>query len=357
MSGVRPPSSVIRKRAKRKVRQREKRHRRRGGQRVWRFAQSVDAATLVRLHLPKIISIANSIWRRYLLQVCDRLRAAIVNNSQNVVFDFSATEVIEAPAMLYFVAELDRALRMAPKRQTIRCKLPEADSDRAIIVGQVLNQIGLLERIGQPAPEHHVIENFDESVRNWRFATGTRIDERPGDVLDQHEGRIAAALLSKMHVGLSEAIINSLHHAYEGDRRDGCKPFAERRWWMFTREQDGMLEVLVCDLGIGIPRSLPMRWDRKLLGRMRELFSDDGAELAAIKSALVLGESSTQEEHRGKGLPQVWEATTSTDDGRVGIYSGRAYLGSIEGNVTGGQYYGAILGTLVSWRVPVNSAG
>ncbi len=351
------PRSVILKRAKRKVRQREKRHQRLGGEHRWPFARSKDPATLVRLHLPKRISIATAIYRQHCLQVCDRLRTAIVKNSQDVVFDFSKTEAIEAPAMLYFVAELDRAVRMAPKRQRIRCKLPDGGSEPAKIVGQVLNQIGLLERIGQPAPDDHDRSAFDESVRHWRYATGTRIDEKPGDVLDEHEGRIAPALLSKMHIGLSEAIINSLHHAYEGDRRDGCRRFAERRWWMFTQEQDGMLEVLVCDLGIGIPRSLPTRWDHKLLSKVREWFSDDGPELAAIKTALVLGESSSGDEHRGNGLPQVWEATTSADGGRVGIYSGRAYLGSVGGQVTGGQYHGAVLGTLVSWRVPVNPVG
>ncbi len=164
--------------------------------------------------------------------------------------------------------------------------------------------------------------------------------------------------MTGMQIGLSEAIINSLHHAYRGARPDGCGAFKERRWWMFTRETQGTLEVLVCDLGIGIPRSLPLAWDRRFLGKVRQIFSGDPPDVAAIKTALILGETSTDEEHRGKGLPQVWNATHESDDGVVGIYSDRAYVISTpdEGMQTT-EFSDRLLGTLVWWRVPVGQAG
>ena len=289
-----------------------------------------------------------------MISVCKRVRNAIIANGQDAVLDFTLTERIQASAMLYFVAEVDRSIRMAPREVYIRCKLPDRRTSQGVIVGQVLDQIGFLDRIGQPPPMEHGGEEFDATVKNWRYATGTRIDESPGDVLDKYEGRIAPALMTKMHIGLSEAIINSLHHAYLADRRDGCRHFAERRWWMFTREQEGILEVLVCDLGIGIPRSLPISWDKKFLAKIASVFTADGADVAAVKSALVLGESSTKDENRGRGLPQVWDATLNAAEGAVGIFSDRAYLGHVKGAPKQSEFEDRLLGTIVTWRVPVS---
>lgn len=259
--------------------------------------------------------------------------------------------------MLTVMAELDRALRMVGRTAQVRCRLPKRDTELGKIVGQVLDQIGLLELIGQAPPLEHAGETFHNTVSPWRYATGVRIDEKPGDVLEEQEGRISEAVMQGMQKGLTEAIINSLHHAYQQPRSDGCRGFNERRWWMFTHEDNGMLSVLVCDLGIGIPRSLPLTWPRQLLSSVREFFKGDPPDVVSIKSALVLGESSTGEKHRGKGLPQIWDATEKADQGTVGIFSDRAYVGlSSEKKLISGGYRDRFLGTLVSWRVPIEAA-
>lgn len=348
------PRAVIQKRIRRRVRQREKLHRRRNGTRRWPAAQGRETRTVLRIQVPTEVAIGRLTFRKPTLLVCRRLREAIANDGLDVVLDFSKTSKVEASGMLLITAELDRALRLATKQPLVRCKLPPRTSEAGKIVGQVLDQIGLLQRIGQAAPEEHGREEFHETVRHWRYATGTRIDEQPSDVLYQYEGRITSALLSDVNVGLSEAIINSLHHAYARPRDDGCKLFRERRWWMFTREIDGELQVLVCDLGIGIPRSLPLNWERKLLAKASRFFTGEGADVAAIKTALILGETSTDQENRGKGLPQVWNATLQSPNGAVGIFSGRAYVSqSADTGEKSGEYADQILGTLVSWRVPV----
>ena len=261
--------------------------------------------------------------------------------------------------MLAIVAEVDRAKRMGRGDQLIRCRLPGGDERECRIVCQVLAQVGLLERIGHsPLPSLSDAAEFDESVRHWRYATGTRVDEEPGDVLEAHEGRVAPALMTKINVGLTEALINSLHHAYRADRQDGCGPFRERRWWMFTHESDGKLNVLVCDLGIGIPRSLPYTWDRKLLRMLGTIFSTSPPDVASVRMALVLGESSTGEANRGKGLPQIWGATRLAAEGGVGILSGRAYIGydSETGEDSETEFKTPLLGALVNWTISVSPA-
>ena len=351
------PPRVIFRRFRRKVRQREKHHRRNHGNRRWPILKR-RSVELVRLYAPQIIDLQSAVSRRDTLHLCERIRRVYLQDRKGVLIDFSRTRKIHSHGMLVLVAELDRAQRMSGGKLALRCKLPAGTDNDQKIVCEVLDQIGLLERCGHPKI-HGEGCVFHESVRHWRYATGTRVDDKPGDVLEKHEGRIAPALMTQMQIGLTEALINSLHHAYRGLRSDGCGLYNERRWWMFTHEVDGVLQVLVCDLGIGIPRSLPLKWDHSLLKKLSQIFSKSHPHVAAIKSALILGKSSTGEENRGKGLPQIWSATSSTKGGAVGILSGKAYvyIDSEDGNVNGGPYESEFLGTLVTWRVPVDAVG
>ncbi|RDE04674.1 hypothetical protein [Sphingomonas aracearum] len=297
--------------------------------------------------------------RQPVLRACELFRNAYLRDKRDVILDFSRTRLIQADAMLVLVAEVDRAMRMGLTKQVIRCKLPNGVDQESQIVCEVLEQVELLKRIGQQSPAAKRQDNdFHESVRHWRYATGTRVDEKPGDVLDQHEGRISEGLMTGVQTGLSEALVNSLHHAYRADRLDGCAPFNERRWWMFTREANGLLDVLVCDLGIGIPRSLPLSWDRNLLKKLMGIFGKSSPDVASIQMALILGETSTGEVNRGKGLPQIWNATRTSSAGSVGILSGKAYVGYdvASGEEFSGSYESSLLGTLVNWTFPVDAA-
>ncbi|WP_157082184.1 hypothetical protein [Sphingomonas pruni] len=357
LNGRTVPVGVIRKRSRRRVRQREKKHIRRDGERRWHLSRARDEANFVVVLAPQSVAIHDDAHRGPTLALCGHIRRRLILKKQDLIVDFSHTAHLHATGMLALMAELDRAIRMTGGRRTIRCRLPSRKTERGKIVGQTFDQIGLFELIKQAPPVEHATESFDESVRHWRYATGTRIDERPGDVLDKHEGRIAPAVMEGMQKGLAEAIVNSLHHAYAEPREDGCAKFGERRWWMFTHEKDGMLSVIVCDLGIGIPRSLPLNWSSKLLRSIAGLFEGDAADVVAIKSALELGKSRTGAGHRGKGLPQIWSATQNSKNGTVGIHSNRGYVGTTNDREDiSRSFRERFMGTLVWWRVPTEAA-
>lgn len=327
---------------------------------MWQAARGRAPSAVVRIAIPETLNLRNFQHRWSVLKACEAFRKAYLRDKCSVELDFSRTRRILADAMLVLVAEIDRGMRMGLSSQRVRCKLPQGDDEKSIIVCEVLEQVELLKRIGQQVPSAKRRDSeYHESVRNWRYATGTRVDEKPGDVLELQEGRISPGLMTGVQTGLSEALLNSLHHAYSGNRDDGCAPFRERRWWMFTHESDGMLSVLVCDLGIGIPRSLPLSWDRGFLKKLASFFPRESADLAAIRMALILGESSTREKHRGKGLPQIWNATRLSSAGSVGILSGNAYLAFdvAAGVEDAGSFDTSLLGTLVNWTFPVETAG
>ncbi|MDR6128026.1 hypothetical protein [Sphingomonas sp. SORGH_AS_0438] len=350
--------SRLQKRLRRKVRQREKRHHRRQGQHRWAAARSKQSPKFIMITFPRELHLRRYIQRQAFLKACEIFRISYLQDRRDVLLDFSRTRKIQADAMLVLVAEIDRASRMGLNSQTIRCKLPNGGDEESKIVCQVFEQIELLHRIGQsPLPPKHHDDDYHETVRHWRYATGTRADETSGDVLDEHEGRVSPSLMQSVQTGLSEALVNILHHAYKADRNDGCKGYKERRWWMFTHERNGMLDVLICDLGIGISRSLPLTWEKNFLKKLQTYFPAQSADAAAINIALLLGESSTGDIHRGKGLPQIWNATRSSSAGGVGILSGKAYVGfdSASGRDINGSFKTSLLGTLINWTFPVDS--
>jgi len=116
-----------------------------------------------------------------------------------------------------------------------------------------------------------------------------------------------------------------------------------------------MLHVIVCDLGIGIKKSLPLRWDKNLISNFFARMGQSQPDVSAIRVALEIGETSTGADNRGLGLPQIWDATRQSEEGAVTILSGFGLLGHGEGGKkeVSYQYSDSIMGTAISWRVPI----
>lgn len=325
---------------------------------MWPFAARRRLAAFVHIPAPEQFLIGHPERRGTMLRFLGRLRRAYLQEGMSVVIDFDRCTLLEAKGTLLFMAELDRALRLGGPEQVIRCRLPpEERSKEGRIVRQVLHQIGALDLMGYDTSSMREDE-YDDTVRHWRFATGTRVDERPGDILEHYEGVITEGLLQGMNIGVTEALTNTLHHAYCAQRDDGCRPFSERRWWMFTQERDGTLTIVVCDLGIGIRRSLPIQWPRSFIAQVFKRLEVRDLDVASIRLALVIGESVTGQKHRGMGLPQIWNDMKEADVGEIAIFSGRGLLahaadGKREWDT---QYKDSILGTLIAWEVPIEVA-
>lgn len=282
----------------------------------------------------------------------DNLRYNLIQKCGKVIISFDKTEVITPSAMILFVAEIDRAKRIFGDRFDVRLSNVK---DRT--VRQLLVQIGLYDLCGMKPPNLNQ-GDFQENVRHWRYATGERANESTNDAFAAVEGLISDKLRGGMWRGVSEAVINSVQHAYAEPRGVPGPRMKHRRWWMFTQERNGELTVVVCDLGIGIPRSLPLNWDEKLLARVLGMFSGQGQDVAALKASIELGRTSTKKSHRGKGLPQIWDAVRGVESGQkatIVIYSnkGRLSWNSLENEETALEFDSNIYGTVISWSVPL----
>jgi hypothetical protein len=194
----------------------------------------------------------------------------------------------------------------------------------------------------------------DQSVVHWRHATGLKVEGSVAwGVMENFEGELSEALKSSLFKGISEALTNAVHHAYEAKRNDGTKVQGDKRWWLFSQERDGFLTVVFCDLGIGIPNSLPLKKDARLLEILRKL-SKDKSDVGAIRAASELKKTRTNEENRGYGLAEILDAARKAEQGSCVIYSNRGRFGyGADGQEVENQFANSIYGTLIEWRVPL----
>lgn len=246
-------------------------------------------------------------------------------------------------------AELDRISRLVTDRRRLKCKPAAADS----VADQVLKQVGMYDRLDHVS----AVSARDQSVKHWRHATGVKVEgEQAWSVVENFEGEMSEALKSSLYRGITEALTNAVQHAYIAKRRDGTNLAGEKRWWLFSQQRDGFLTVVFCDLGIGIPESLPLQHSGFV--RILKSFSKNTSDVLAIRIATELGKTSTDEPNRGKGLPEILDAARKAEQGSCVIYSNKGQFGyGAGGNLIENQFPNSIFGTLIEWRVPLSEQG
>jgi hypothetical protein len=293
---------------------------------------------------PHTFGIFNDGERATLLKKLSDLRYRIAVKREPVCLDFSRTEKMIADGTLLFVAELRRLIKHVEGRVQITYVAPLNDK-----VAQVMQQIGLCDLLGVKTD----IEPKDDDVVNWRYAHGSQVEgQKYEDVLSKYDGEIARAMQEKLFTGITEAMTNVLNHAYDLEREDGLNVMPSKEWWMFSQEKDGFLSVAFCDLGAGIPRTLPIKQPR-LWRRITKLGKSTDAD--AIDHAIRDSTSRTHESHRGHGLGQIVRVVEAIQSAEVAIYSNRGTYIRHHGEKKLYRHSDSILGTLIFWKVPLRS--
>ena len=292
--------------------------------------------------------------RSALLAFIAKIRRIVCVEKRNVVVDFRKTLRMHPCGTLLFVAELERIRRSrGGDSSCFRCIYP-----KDLVVEQVLQQVGILDILRCKARQPE--QNFEENVRHWRFASGLQVEGAKLEELSAaFEGKIADALMTDFYDGITEAMTNSIQHAYELERNDGITTIDDlKRWWMFSQEYEGFLYVAFCDTGIGIPRSLKSdtHWSREILGDlMRSLKISGDSESELIKGAIELRTTRTEEQHRGRGLSEILDVVRNSGKGTFLIHSNRGsykYDASDESQRLT-DFNESIRGTLILWKVPL----
>jgi hypothetical protein len=295
---------------------------------------------------PKVFGITDGDERAILLRSLGQLRHKVGRLGENLVLDFSATERMAADGTLLFFAELRRLIKFVKGGVEISIILPHNSKVR-----QVLKQIGILDLM---TGVNEQIVPTDDDVVNWRVASGSRVEGEQYDViLKQYDGEITPILQDSLYTGITEAMTNVSNHAYDLVRGDGLEIADQKTWWMFSQEKDGQLWVAFCDLGAGIPRTLPVKRKRVWNRLWRKGLRTD-AEI--IKFAVKDSVSRTRKSHRGNGLRQITEVIRGLPDAEVVVCSNRGvFMKRSGGESRILEHRDSILGTLIFWRIPLPS--
>lgn len=126
---------------------------------------------------------------------------------------------------------------------------------------------------------------------------------------------------------------------------------------MFSQEKGGELSIAFCDLGIGIPASLTKgeNWEPSLINNILAGLGIAKTDASLIQTAFEIGRSTTEEEHRGKGLQEIREVLARERRGRLttlsgyGCYEYEAHNGSQKTR----NFDQQVLGTLIFWMIPI----
>lgn len=271
-----------------------------------------------------------------------------------VILDFRRTTIFFPVTTIYLFAEIDRVVALSELDKPITIIDPRLRRPR-----EVLKQIGIHEITGDNCdiiPER-------EDVVYWKATKGRDQSGTDLAVLEVVAKRVnrdhAENLqLSGLWRGVSEAVGNSVEHAYKVPREDGFQGLDDTRWWMFTQLRSGTFTVAVCDLGCGYRKTIAETLPQKFVLDLAAAFKGTNADAVAILTAMEYGKTSTRLTERGKGSRDALSVLLKHGRGDLMIVSNTGWVQyTASGNnplaETRGSLTIDIRGTIIWWKLPI----
>jgi len=325
-----------------RTRRKEKRIRKgRNSAKVITYAKNWDYI----IQAPELLSLEGEKNRSDCVRFIKNLGKYCAEDNKRVLVDFTRTDRLISDGTLMFRAYLCKAVSDKSASTVIKCR-----QSRNLKINEVLKQIGVFELLGQ----HPKITPHHKDVINWRYAQGAgALGEKYEDILGQYDGAITDALKDGLYVGLTEAMTNTRQHAYPDSENDEDYYSGVNEWWMFSQEMGNRLYVVFCDLGVGIPGSLPSKRPN-LWKNIKQKFGSAPQDSKIIEEAIKYSQTRTEEKHRGKGLKQLTNVLENTLGGILYVHSNHGCYTSREGEIATYDYRNSISGTLISWSLPLS---
>lgn len=302
----------------------------------------------------------------------EKATRAVSSGSATILVCFRNTKHIEASGGIYLLARTELIVRMHPKVQfkiSKPPKIPHGSLKAAkSIVHDVLCQIGYYKALRLASTRGPSLPH----VECWQVLTATKVESKVlGEAIDKLTPLgVNGTLLYRAGI---EALSNAAEHAYS-DLDGVSRTFREKRWWLFTAVLNNELIVYVCDLGHGIPVTLPFTQEpnvlkeamKRVISRLppqaKKVLSIREGDALQIATSTLIKETRTSLTYRGKGGNDIKSFIDSNPSAEVRIYSNRGYwryknMPSQSRKSEIGMGYNnkrSINGTIVGWAVPVS---
>lgn len=246
----------------------------------------------------------------------------VLKYNKPVRISFRNTEAFYVPGAIYLYAELDRIIQLSSLPKPISIIDPYRRRPR-----EVLKQIGIHQLTGDKS---EVIPTRDDVIF-WKATKGTdQSGKALGPILESvteraNKDHVRQIEVSGLWKGVSEAVANTVEHAYEHARADGFNGLNGTKWWMFTQIREQVFTVAVCDLGCGYRNTINQTIPESFLNKMKAIVGKN-QDSAAINIAMEYGRSSTKLQQRGKGSRDALSVLSTHQSGELTFISNTGLL-------------------------------
>ena len=269
--------------------------------------------------------------------------------------NFRETESLHVAGAILLFAELDRIIKLSDLQKPITIIEPRQRRPR-----EVLKQIEIFQLTGDKSdvvPER-------EDVVFWKTTKGsTQTGDVLGSILEcvaerANRDNIKQIELSGIWRGVSEAVDNTVDHAYDKPRSDGFAGLEDTKWWMFTQIRNHSFTAAVCDLGCGYRATVNLTIPEVFRAKWAQILTGKNQDVVAVQTAMEYGRSGTHETHRGKGSRDALSVLKKHGTGTLHVLSNTGwvkyeYANGIEVRTESDGIGIDIRGTIIWWTLPL----
>ena len=275
----------------------------------------------------------------------------------SVCICFRDSGAITAGACILLLATIDRLKSQYPEVKytvTYPPLVPYKDqgNNGVPVVSSVLSQVGFFTLLGVGSPKYRKLNTVD----CWKVASGESVESvLLGEMLKSLPEDIEKK--GDLYRPALEAMCNSVEHGYDqAFCNDNKKDY--KKWWCLSAVIDGHLVVIVCDLGVGIPYTLPRTQSesmfKRLSSKIGRAFKSDSDY---VHASLFVKKTRTAAEHRGKGGQDLRTIVERTPNSTLQVHSNRGaytFRTSADTNKSQEKIYDndmSIGGTVTGWSI------
>lgn len=280
------------------------------------------------------------------------IRTIALKEKRPVRLVFDNVKRIKPAALLLLLAELHRARLIHGPIRVTGTYPKEKRLEKMLSATGFFSILGVAPRNKNKTNTQYPLE-YIKFVSEDRTTQGTarRLREQLfGDVVT-----IEPKPRRQLSRAIDEAMLNAGQHAYPlGSLNDHPE---KGRWWLagHVNKRSGELMVMFCDLGVGIPRTLPKRYPIELiLAALSYVPGIRPNDAEMIQAGMTIGRTRTKEENRGKGLNDLRRFIDESGIGELHIFSRKGHFHYKPGHEEKLRNSDtSVGGTLIQWSVPL----
>lgn len=284
------------------------------------------------------------------------IRQRIFDYNEYVFLNFSKCSSISMEVCVVLAAEIERCNKK--QENSITGNYPNSEE-----VYFFLNELGFFNLL-KIKSNKTLIDN-DPDIDIVKLTSGTAILNKKtrnpenlmrgikdlftkpdsDQMIDKYENKVFRAL--------TEAMQNSVEHAYPDEFKEINKNTCVTRWWRaaFKNHKDNSIYIVLYDQGIGIPSTIHVNWQDRI-DAFLEKFSKKPSDADKLSLAMERGRSRTKIHGRGQGSHDIQQLIRQGKNSILTIFSCRGqYVYDSSGDHFSKDFNAKLNGSLLVWRI------